>query len=97
MVADAGYDVDEPIRPATPTVRHALSAVAETAIDQARDLVVGHLDHLVERVCESLATPAEEPAPASAGSVTPILARVAAGAFIGATGAWLLARHLPKS
>jgi hypothetical protein len=88
--------VDDLLRPPAPTVRHALGAIAETAIDQARDLVVGHLDHLVERVCERLTTSTEEAAPAPSGPVTPLLAGIAAGAFIGATGAWLLARHQSK-
>lgn len=95
------------MRPVAPTIRHAVGMVAGTAIDQARELIVGHIDCWAEVVCRRLEAPVEEspvksvepvePAESVAGTATPLLISVATGAFIGATAAWLLARYSSKA
>ena len=96
--------MDERMRPAAPTISHALGMVAGTVVDQARELVVGHIDCWAEAVCRRLEAPVEEspdervpPAEPVAGTTAPLLVSVVTGAFIGATAAWLLARYSFKA
>lgn len=92
-----GYEVDERVTSAAPTLGHALGVVAGTAVDQARDLVVAQLDRLAERLRERLEVAAEEPSPA-----VHVVADVAAkpllvGALAGVAVAWLLASRASKA
>lgn len=87
-----GHEVDERVTTAAPTLRHALSEVAGTAVDQARDLVVAQLDRLADRLCERLEAPGEQP-PAPEVASRPLLV----GALAGVAVAWLLAGRPPKT
>ena len=96
MVVAVGFEVDERVTAAAPTLRHALSEVAGTAVDQARDLAVAQLDRfadrLAERLHERLEVAAKQP-PAANRAVTPVLV----GAIAGVVVAWLLANRPPKT
>ncbi len=84
--------MDERVKTAPPTLRHALGAVASTAVDQARDLVVAQLDRIAERLCEHLEAAAEEQ-PAPDLVTRPLFV----GAIAGVAVAWLLAGLPPKT
>ena len=84
--------MDERVTSAPPTLGHALGAVAGTAVDQARDLVVAQLDRLAEHLRERLEGAAEEPLAADLAT-RPLLV----GACVGVAVAWLLASRAPKA
>lgn len=67
-----------------PSLGRALGAVADTAIDQARDLAVGQLDQWAGCLHERLSA-ATTSAPSSS-PLTPVIT----GAVAGAVVAWLL-------
>lgn len=86
-------DTTESVRP---SVGRALGAIADTAIDQARDLVVGHLDRWAGGLHERLAATSTQPASPPASNVSPLIAGVLAGALAGAVAAWLLVGRRPE-
>lgn len=90
-----GYEVDERLMSEPPTLGHAIGVVASTALDQARDLVVMHLDRLSERLRERLEVAAGEPAHTDVASelaAKPLLV----GAVAGVALAWVLVSCTPK-
>ena len=74
-----------------PTLGRAVGALAETAIDQMRDLAVAQLDEWAGRLQERLVSPpADAPPPSSSPSVIhPLII----GALAGATLGWLLVKR----
>lgn len=80
---------------APPTLKQAFAAVAETAVEQARDLAVSQLDDWAARVRHRLAIPVDHPATedTTPGLVKPLVV----GALAGAALAWLLAGRRPEA
>lgn len=69
-----------------PSLGRALGAVADTAVDQARDLAVAQLDRWAGRLHERFATTSTHPAPAASAVISPLII----GALAGAVVAWML-------
>lgn len=78
--------------PAGASLDRALAAVADTAIDRARDLAVAKLDGWAACLHDRLAgTSTQPPESASASVVHPVIAPVIIGALVGIAAAWLMA------
>jgi hypothetical protein len=76
--------------PATASLSRALAAVADTAIDQVRDLAVAKLDGWAACLHDRLAdTSGPHPSPTPASVITPVII----GALAGVAAAWLLAHR----
>ena len=76
-----------------PTLGRALGAIADTAVDQARDLAVAHLDRWAGQLHDRLVVPSAQPETVNARDLHPAIV----GALIGASVAWLLARRRVES
>lgn len=76
---------------APPSLGRAIGALAETAIDQVRDLAVGQLDEWAGRLQERLAAPltADPASSAKPSAIHPLIIGALAGAALG----WLLVKR----
>ena len=70
------------------TLGRALGAVAETAIDQMRDLAVAQLNDWAGRIHERLSAPS---APSASDTATSAVQPLIIGALAGAAVAWMIA------
>lgn len=86
VVAVESDEVMETCTATEPTLGRALGAVAETAIDQMRDLAVAQLDEWATRIHDRLSSLPVEPT-----SATPGMRPLIVGALAGAAVAWLIA------
>lgn len=74
---------------AEPSLGRALGAVAETVVDQARDLAVAQLDRWADRLHDHLTATPAQPASTTQGTLAPLII----GALAGAAVAWWLVHH----